>query len=87
MNPEQHDSEAADTPLAPPDQAPAPAIEPQAALPRFEKNRDLLWFMLVLLVQNKKWWLIPMWFLLALLGLFVSLTGNTSILPAIYALF
>lgn len=63
-----------------------PAKE-QRVLPKFETNTELLFFLLMLIKENKKWWLIPWLLVLAFLGLFVSLTGNTSILPVIYALF
>jgi hypothetical protein len=55
--------------------------------PEFKNNRELLFFLLVLIRENRKWWLLPLWLVLALLGLFIGLTGNTSLLPAIYALF
>jgi hypothetical protein len=54
---------------------------------QFKNNRDLLLYLFLLIRQNRKWWLLPFLFVLAFLGLFVSLTGNTSLLPAIYALF
>lgn len=57
------------------------------ALPKFNSNKDLLLFLLVLIKENKKWWLLPWLLVLAILSIFVSLTGNTSILPAIYAFF
>lgn len=50
-------------------------------------NKDLLIYLFLLIKENKKWWLLPLLFVLALLGLFVGLTGNQSILPAIYAFF
>jgi hypothetical protein len=53
----------------------------------FKSNRDLLLALYILIKANKKWWLIPLLMVLAFLSLFVSLTGNQSILPAIYALF
>ena len=56
-------------------------------LPKFKSNRDLILFLLVLIKENRKWWLLPILLALAFLSLFVSLTGNTAILPAIYALF
>ncbi len=56
-------------------------------LPEFKSNRELLLFLFVLIRENRKWWLLPVLFVLAILGIFVSLTGNTSLLPAIYALF
>ncbi|MFC1889585.1 DUF5989 family protein [Thermodesulfobacteriota bacterium] len=54
---------------------------------KFENNRELLLFLFLMIRENKKWWLLPLLFVLAILSLFASLTGNTSILPAIYALF
>ncbi|MCD4781350.1 MAG: DUF5989 family protein [Candidatus Omnitrophica bacterium] len=48
---------------------------------------ELLMELYILIKENKKWWLLPFLFVLAFLGLFISLTGNQSILPAIYALF
>ncbi|MFC1698406.1 DUF5989 family protein [Candidatus Omnitrophota bacterium] len=54
---------------------------------RLKNNKDLLIELFILIKENKKWWLLPFLLVLALLGLFVSLTGNQSILPAIYALF
>ncbi len=53
----------------------------------FKSNWQVLVFLFLLIKQNKKWWLLPLLFVLGFLGLFVSLTGNSSILPAIYAFF
>lgn len=61
--------------------------KPERKLPKLENNRDLLLFLFIMIKENRKWWLFPLLFVLAILGMFVSLTGNTSILPAIYALF
>ncbi|MBI5452893.1 hypothetical protein HY945_05530 [Candidatus Gottesmanbacteria bacterium] len=52
-----------------------------------KNNKDFLWYLFLLVLQNKKWWLLPFLFLLAIFGLFVSLTSNQAILPAIYAIF
>ena len=54
---------------------------------RIKSNLELLKELLLLIMINKKWWLLPLLLILAFLSLFVSLTGNQSILPAIYALF
>jgi len=54
---------------------------------RIKSNMDLLLYLFILIRENKKWWLLPLLIILAFLSLFVSLTGNQSILPAIYALF
>lgn len=56
-------------------------------LPEFQSNREVLLFLFLMIRENKKWYLLPLLFVLAILSLFVGLTGNTSILPAIYALF
>ncbi len=56
-------------------------------LPKFTSNRELLLFLFLMIRENKKWWLLPLLFVLTILSMFVSLTGNASILPAIYALF
>ena len=50
-------------------------------------NRDILLYLYVLIRQNKKWWLLPFLVVLAFLSIFVSLSGNQAVLPAIYALF
>lgn len=60
---------------------------PGPVMPKFRNNRELLFYLLLLIRDNRKWWLLPMWLVLALLGLFISLTGNHAMLPAIYALF
>lgn len=54
---------------------------------KFENNREVLLFLFIMIKENKKWWLLPMLAVLAILSLFASLTGNASVLPAIYALF
>lgn len=51
------------------------------------KNTEILWQIFILIKEYKKWWLLPLLFILIVLSLFVSLSGNQSILPAIYALF
>jgi len=53
----------------------------------FANNKKLLVSLFILIKENKKWWLLPFLLILVILGIFVSLTGNQSILPAIYALF
>ncbi|MDD5560805.1 MAG: DUF5989 family protein [Candidatus Omnitrophica bacterium] len=53
----------------------------------FANNREILVSLFILIKENKKWWLLPFLFVLAILGIFVCFTGNQSILPAIYALF
>lgn len=55
--------------------------------PKVTNNWDLLVLLFIKIKQARKWWLLPFLLLLGFLGLFVSLTGNQSVLPAIYALF
>ena len=54
---------------------------------RFQSNWQLISGLFVIIIKNKKWWLLPPFFILAFLSLFVALASNQSILPAIYALF
>lgn len=54
---------------------------------RVEGNWEVLTYLFVLIMQKKKWWLLPLLILLAFLSVFVNLSGSHSILPAIYALF
>jgi len=54
---------------------------------RIDTNRELVIELFFMIKNTKKWWLLPFLFVLAFLSLFVSLTGSSSILPAIYALF
>lgn len=56
-------------------------------MPEINSNKDLLIYFFVQIKRYRKWWLLPFLLVLAFLALFVSLTGNSSILPAIYALF
>lgn len=59
----------------------------QERMPEINSNKDLLIYFFVQIKRYRKWWLLPLLLVLAFLALFVSLTGNSSILPAIYALF
>ncbi len=52
-----------------------------------KNDREILWQLFLLIKETKKWWLLPLFLILLFLSLFVSLTGNHSILPAIYVLF
>jgi hypothetical protein len=61
--------------------------DPARQLPKFENNREMLRFLFYLILENKKWWLLPLLFVLMILSVFIGLSGNQSILPAIYALF
>jgi hypothetical protein len=54
---------------------------------RFKKNYAMLRELFLMITVTKKFWLLPLLLVLVLLALFAGLTGNQSILPAIYALF
>jgi len=54
---------------------------------KIKSNFELLMVLFVLIKTHKKWWLLPLLIVLAFLSLFVTLSGNQSVLPAIYALF
>lgn len=56
-------------------------------LRRIKKNNQLIVQLFQMIVETKKWWLLPILFVLAMLSLFAALTGSSSVLPAIYALF
>lgn len=62
-------------------------VQPVKKKNRFQSNWEIVWMLFILIKTNKKWWLLPLLLILAFLGLFVSFSGNQSILPAIYALF
>ncbi|MBZ0165570.1 MAG: DUF5989 family protein [Candidatus Omnitrophica bacterium] len=54
---------------------------------RVTNNKELLIELFLMIKEHKKWWLLPLLLVLAFLSIFVNLAGNSSILPAIYALF
>lgn len=58
-----------------------------SALKNIKNDKEILWQLFILIKENKKWWLLPLLLVLIFLSLFLSITGNQSILPAIYALF
>lgn len=53
----------------------------------FDENKKLLIEIYNMIKTNKKWWLMPIFFVFAFLTLFLTLAGGGSVLPAIYALF
>ncbi len=61
--------------------------EPEKKIPTLKSNRDLLYYLLIRIRETRKWWLLPLLLLLAVLSMFISFTGNQSILPAIYVIF
>lgn len=54
---------------------------------KINSNKELLIELFLMIKEHKKWWLLPLLMVLAFLSIFVNLAGNSSILPAIYALF
>lgn len=54
---------------------------------RIRTNFTVVYQLFILIIKNKKWWLLPLLMVIAFLGLFISLAGNSSVLPIIYALF
>ncbi len=54
---------------------------------RLRENTSMLKEIYTLIKTNKKWWLMPIFGVLAFLSMFMVLAGGNSILPAIYALF
>jgi len=61
--------------------------KPRMRKSKISSNRELLIELFLMIKEHKKWWLLPLLFVLAFLSIFVNLAGNSSILPAIYALF
>ncbi|MBL7197055.1 MAG: hypothetical protein ISS47_03035 [Candidatus Omnitrophica bacterium] len=53
----------------------------------FKNDKEILIQIFILIKETRKWWLLPLFIILIFLSLFISLTGNQSILPAIYTLF
>lgn len=60
---------------------PTKPASPPRTLPQFLL---MLWREIVI---QKRWALIPLWILLAMIGLLLILTGNPHLLPAIYIAF
>lgn len=54
---------------------------------KFKQNYLMLNEIFILLKTHKKWWLMPIFFIFAILSMFIVLVGGGSILPAIYAIF
>jgi hypothetical protein len=52
-----------------------------------KQNKQILSEIFEMIKTNKKWWLMPIFFVFAFLTMFLSLAGGGSVLPAIYALF
>lgn len=62
-------------------------VASMGVIERLRENNRLLNEIFGLIVQNKKWWLLPIFFVFSILSMFLALLGGSSVLPAIYALF
>lgn len=56
-------------------------------LERLKNDFSILSEIFRLIRNNRKWWLLPILFVVGFLGLFLTFVGGNSILPAIYVLF
>lgn len=61
---------------------PQPQPHDPKSIPR--KMGPFVIFVLKEILRQKKWLLLPLWVLLAAIGLFIILGGGSAILPAIY---
>jgi len=48
---------------------------------------EFLRYLFSKIVTRRKWWLLPLWVILAALGLILLLSGGPNLLPAIYIAF
>ena len=69
-----------------PDTTPKPAKPSRFEELESEKEMGLVQEFLFFLVEYRNWWLVPIFVVLALLGLFIVL-GGTGAAPFIYTLF
>ena len=54
---------------------------------RIRNDFEIIKLIFIMIKENKKWWLLPLLFVLGFLGLFASLIGGSSVLPVLYTLF
>ena len=54
---------------------------------KFKANAQLLGEIFDLIRRNKKWWLMPIFLVFAVISFLMVLVGGSSVLPAIYTLF
>ncbi|OUR93724.1 hypothetical protein A9Q84_19880 [Halobacteriovorax marinus] len=62
-------------------------VKKKTLIQKIRTNNKMLHEIYLLIKKNKKWWLMPIFMVFAVLSLFITLAGGSSILPAIYALF
>lgn len=58
---------------------------PKEEVPR--TTREFVSFLFHAIISKKKYWLLPLWCLVAAIALVLFLTGNGALLPAIYMAF
>jgi hypothetical protein len=52
-----------------------------------KKYIEVVTALFILMKENKKWWLLPIFIIFAILSFFICLTGNQPVIPAIYSIF
>jgi len=62
-------------------------FELREQLKEVKSRWELLGMLWLSIKLKKKWWLLPLLFLLAILSIFFNILNNYSILPAIYTFF
>ena len=62
-------------------------MDKKSYLERLKESKSILLEIYSMIKENKKWWLMPIFIVFAVLTLFLTLVGGGSVLPAIYALF
>jgi hypothetical protein len=60
--------------------------EGKPPVPRFKNRREMLYFALWRIHQTRRYWLLPVLVLVAVLGLLVNVFTGYNVLPAIYSL-
>lgn len=63
-----------------------PTHEEQKPARRFTSRSEMFLYAMLRIRQTRRYWLIPVLLLLALLGLFLNLFTGYNVLPAIYSL-
>ncbi len=51
------------------------------------QNYETIKLLFKYVMENKKWWLIPFLIILVFFGIFISVVGNSSVMPILYVLF
>jgi hypothetical protein len=70
----------------PEEQGKADSTSGEPSRPRFASRRDFLLYTIVRIHRTRRYWLIPVLFVLVILGLILNLFTGYNVLPAIYSL-